>query len=677
MGVKFQLRKCRHKFWICVLATLITITSCNQKENKLLHHALKLSGTNRPELEKVFNHYKDDTLKLKAARFLITNMYGSFSQNKEILNLCAPFYEEYNALAKEYNYTMNADRGQKIDSLWNAFSTRNPQLRSLPFQLDLETISAKQLISEIDLAFSAWQENVYTKNCSFDEFCEYILPYRRVNGLVIDSARTRFHDRHKRRYFTQPGKDMIDEADSLLYQYRHITYSRSWGIQVPILNASTLECLRHGLCTNRCWYNSLLFSSLGMAIAIDFVPAWGNRYNDHSWNVLIKDGESFAFEPFWDQDRWKYKRIYNNKTFDYIYGRFRAPKIYRHTFKNYFDGPITDTRVDIEDIPPLFRNFKKKDVSHEYFDTANVSVPLSNLSENVYYAYLCVWSANGWRPVQWGRIKKNKAVFKGMGKDIVYLPCYYINKSLNPAGEPFLLNESGEIEYFNSDLKDTEDLCIKHYGSQSLLSNLSNHLIISGTVVKGSCDRSFKKSDTLCVFPDSVEIYGDKIGSYSNRTVRYIRLSLPSKTLAYSDLSFFQRDSEKKEKKINHVKLVHPLDSIENGEQVSYIFDEYKSTGYIKELNKNFIDIDLGAEYCISSVDFTPYIDSGLKKEFEFELFYWNNGWQSIQKQMGTGKHMIYKDVPKNALFILLHQDKNNRQGSRLFIYRDKEILWY
>ncbi len=256
------------------------------------------------------------------------------------------FYGEYGALAKEYNYTMNADRGRKIDSLWHTFSTRNPQLRNLPLQLDLETISAGQLISEIDLAFKAWQENVYSKDCNFDEFCEYILPYRRSNGLIIDNAREKFYNRHKEQYFTQPGNDMINEADSLLYEYRHLTHSQFWGgTQIPVPSASTFEYLRHGLCEHRCWYNSLLFSSLGMAVAVDFVPAWGNRNNNHTWNVLIKGGKSYAFEPFWDNDRWKYKQIYNNETFDYDWGgRFRLAKVYRQSFKNFPEGPITDKK---------------------------------------------------------------------------------------------------------------------------------------------------------------------------------------------------------------------------------------------------------------------------------------------------------------------------------------------
>lgn len=565
---------------IFLLLSILLLTYCQSKyDEKIFNQSLALAGNNRTELEEVLKHYKNDPLKLQAAEFLIVNMFGSFAQNEEIIGICTPFYNDYDSLAKEYGYEMNAERGKKIDSLWNDFSNKHSKLHSLPFQSDLQNISEEQLISEIDLAFKAWKENVYSRDCSFDEFCEYILPYRRINGLVIDDARKTFYERHHGNYFTQPGKDMIDEADSLLYEYRHLTHSQFWGTQIPILTASTLEYLRHGLCEHRCWYNSLLFSSLGLGVAVDFVPAWGNRNNNHTWNVLIKDGKSYAFEAFWDQDRWKYKRIYNNKTFDYDWGRFRLAKVYRHSFKNYFEGPITDKLVKPEDIPALFKNFKKKDVSHEYFDTVNITLPLQNIPPDTRYAYLCVWNYHDWQPVQWGRIKRGKAVFHGMGKDVIYLPCYYKNGTLTYAGEPFLLNAEGVIETFSNDTTDTKDLYIKHYAGAPLhYGNKWNNIAIEKTSIYGSLSSTFYGGDTIAIFPDSIEIYNKKIDSRYNKPVRYIRVSLPYKKIAFSNLAFYYNDPYGEEKKIGPVKLIHPLDSMENGEISDYLFDDYIAT---------------------------------------------------------------------------------------------------
>ena len=58
---------------------LFLFFSCQSYEEKQLEKVLALSGDNRSELEKVLNHYEEneaDSLKLKAAKFLIINMLG-------------------------------------------------------------------------------------------------------------------------------------------------------------------------------------------------------------------------------------------------------------------------------------------------------------------------------------------------------------------------------------------------------------------------------------------------------------------------------------------------------------------------------------------------------------------------------------------------------------------------
>lgn len=56
-----------------VLCILISCSTPHQKKISL-EQALSFAGENRIELEKVFEHYKNDSLKLKAAEYLITNM---------------------------------------------------------------------------------------------------------------------------------------------------------------------------------------------------------------------------------------------------------------------------------------------------------------------------------------------------------------------------------------------------------------------------------------------------------------------------------------------------------------------------------------------------------------------------------------------------------------------------
>lgn len=420
------------------------VSSCGDRDRQV-EEALSLSGNNRNELEAVLKHYEGDGRKLEAAHFLIGNMPGSYGANPIVEQDCSAFYEAYDSLGQKYDYRVGTEWGKQVDSLWKDFSNRHRVRQELNY--DITRMKAEDLIREIDLAFRAWVENVHSRNCSFEDFCEYILPYRRQNGLSIDNARREFNKRHQGKYFVEEGKDWQQEIDSLLYEYKYLTHSGFWGTKIPIWNAATFEKMRHGLCAQRCWYNSLLLSSLGIPVAIDFVPAWGNRNNSHTWNVVLIDGESHAFEAFWDNDRWKYKRIYNNRDDDELWGRFRLPKVYRYTYSNHIEGPLADVEVDKADIPELFRSVKKVDVSSEYFETADVTVELTGEApQGVKYAYLAVFGYQDWHPVQWAKIENGRAVFREMGKDMVYLPVYYKRGGLLPAAEPFRLRNDGTME---------------------------------------------------------------------------------------------------------------------------------------------------------------------------------------------------------------------------------------
>lgn len=76
--------------YFCTGIFFLALVSC-QSRNEALETALKLAGDNRPELEKVLSHYSKnptDTLKLKAAKFLIENMPGHYTLEGNLINEC-------------------------------------------------------------------------------------------------------------------------------------------------------------------------------------------------------------------------------------------------------------------------------------------------------------------------------------------------------------------------------------------------------------------------------------------------------------------------------------------------------------------------------------------------------------------------------------------------------------
>ena len=60
----------------------IFLMACNSQNDKKLEQALERAKENRQELEKVLDHYKKDSTKLAAARFLIENMPYHFTQEQ-------------------------------------------------------------------------------------------------------------------------------------------------------------------------------------------------------------------------------------------------------------------------------------------------------------------------------------------------------------------------------------------------------------------------------------------------------------------------------------------------------------------------------------------------------------------------------------------------------------------
>ena len=153
-----------------LLVFLSFLFSCHKKSN--LERALELAGKNRIELEKVLEHYgKDpaDNLKLRAAQFLIENM-DSYSF------VTSPGIEAYyHTLDSIFSLNGDDELTEEQEVLLSQMRNPNPLLfKTIP---DLQYVSAEFLIDNIDRAFEAWK-SPFAKEMNFDDFCEYLLPYK-------------------------------------------------------------------------------------------------------------------------------------------------------------------------------------------------------------------------------------------------------------------------------------------------------------------------------------------------------------------------------------------------------------------------------------------------------------------------------------------------------------------
>jgi len=391
--------------------------------------SLELSGKNRPELESVLKHYtaREDSLKLKAARFLIASMEGkSFyrfvlldsldNEHKiDVLN-----YPDYTAMVAAFD-SVEAISGELH---WD----------TCDLQPDLENITATYLIRNIDLAFEAWQNRPWSKSLNFDDFCDNVLPHR-GSSEPLEPWRLYFMEK----YADLPDR-MINpedpvEAATLINQdiqtwfdfdsrfYRHPT---DQGLQ---------EMISCGMGRCEDMTNLAIYAMRANALAVtsDYTPHWADSSNNHAWNSILVPGGDIV--PFMGclKDPGDYQL------------RTRMAKAYRKTYATNESNLYFQRRNEDEKLPGWLRGKSYTDVTTMYTPVADVVVRLPHAPSQVQFAYLCVFNAGEWKPIHWGEINNGYAVFTDMGTDICYLPMCFDDDELVPAGNCLILEKSGEV----------------------------------------------------------------------------------------------------------------------------------------------------------------------------------------------------------------------------------------
>ena len=154
---------------LCCLAATLAVSSCQKTS---IRQTLEKAGENRRELETVLEHYKNEPLKEKAARFLLENMDGHFAHTGEAVDV----YDNY--MDSVFRHC-NGDRVfwiMKYDTILQRTGL-DLELSQDERLYDAQSVTADFLTEHIDSAFTVWQQN-WNKQYSFEMFCRYVLPYR-------------------------------------------------------------------------------------------------------------------------------------------------------------------------------------------------------------------------------------------------------------------------------------------------------------------------------------------------------------------------------------------------------------------------------------------------------------------------------------------------------------------
>lgn len=404
---------------VFALAFALASGGCIVHASDDLNAALTAAKTNRVELEQVIRHYETlgDTQKLAAARFLIGNMEG----HEQII------FALYDTNKQEIPFDALAYRGLgEAQAELDALEKKHGPVDFKPKQSipDLETVKADYLIENIDLAFLAWRTKPWAKNLTQEAFFEHILAYR-SGREPLDSWRSAC----LQRYGWVPGKmknptDLQEAANLVMGDVNGwIGFNDLYYVHPNDQSFSEMTASRRGRCGDIANMTGYALRANAIPSAADYTPFWADRDNNHAWTVILNEkGEGRA-------------------------GLFhRAAKVYRKTYAHQAGNLAFQLRPG-EQAPRWLSGKAYADVTTQYMDTTDVTVELTNeVPPEARFAYLCVFNGGEWQAIHWGRIDGRRVTFSNMGRNICYLPAYYVHEKLMPAGSPLILEKNGNIQ---------------------------------------------------------------------------------------------------------------------------------------------------------------------------------------------------------------------------------------
>lgn len=650
-----------------------------RNDDVALSHALKYSGSNRHELECVIDYYKNDSLKLLAAKYLIVNMPGHYSYKSNGIN-------EYYAIGENILKSSLSPIEQR-DTLLKLSKTKFAYLEYDTIE-DIKIIKADFLIKNIDDAFELWQNKPWLYHLDFEQFCEYVLPYKCYELQSLDYWRDTLNSK-----FGDVLSTLVPDDDSYYSPYkvtrlirqRIANEVRPYGVQMgqgySFGAANNMYKLKYGECSDYVRLAICIMRSIGLPVFHNSTPQWGRYRAGHDWYALLNDkGEILSSE-------WDISSDIGSVFFPYQ----RIPKVYQYTYsinhdvEKYLSEAVWQYPFD------LFQ----KDVTDSYFATSNLKIPITLNKDRISdkYVYLCAFNGCNidWNVITYGSISDEKdkllrinngmvkvpkrcelfANFQKIGRNVLYIVFQYDENGWFPLSKPFILHANGAVEYVtaNNDSLRSINIRRKYYSNQNVV-EMKRRLI--GGRVQASSDEHFL-SDTCTLltiedidYPDRIPITSDTNNSY-----RYIRYISPNESYgSLAELAFFS----------DSLKLCgKPISSCNNDDVLLSAFDDNYLTNFETDIpNDNWVGLDLQSQCHVTHVRIVPRNDDNyVRPGDEYELFYWDNEhWVSVGKRTATDNSLSYDNIPYGALLWL--RDYTRGMDERPFlIEKGGNVVWW
>ena len=663
---------------LTVILTLLLTVSCT-KDSIYIHYALNAAGDNKKELKAVLRHYRTedkDAEKLRAAKYLIANMPAHYSY-RDTAAINSYYRKALEILGTGPSPDWQRDTLRQISDSEYAGLTRN----IIP---DVEVMTADYLIYSIDRAFQEWRTRPWSRHLTYDEFQEWILPYKVTELQSLDAWRDTLPAHYTDSISTVPADDVErnsisgaieivrGEIQSKQYAIGHRVIWEDRG-SIPMRSAATWVRMTYGSCMDYVIMGTAVFRSLGLPAAVDQVPSWGRNSEGHSWYVFLSD-------------RGREEPTINSLIIGAgmpFYTNERIPKVWRTTYT------INRDRVKYRNTAKYVYPFElcQEDVTGHYTRTSDLEIETNRkqtakLTDKKYVYIAMAVNAGGpqWKVLDFGTLRRGKARFKNMGREMLYIALGYDGRKLIPISRPFILHKSGVVEYIGTANENTEnftsnnsptismDLRRKYYESYNVV-NMRRRIL--GGKIQCSDHPDFKDAVTLYTIESTEIPYYIKLNA--KRAYRYWRYLPADGTYgSIAELMFYDNDGNKQTGTpiANPEALERRIKRAFDGDLLSN-FESDKKDG-------NWVGMDMGKPTDITFATVIPRSDDNdICPGNEYELFCFDGQkWSSLGYQRADNNVLHYDEIPLNTLLWLRNYTRGNNERP-FIIDENEEIIWW
>ncbi len=643
------------KLAICVVSGILFCMCGSSEQDRELVHALHMAGENRGELERVLRHFEGDSLKLEAAKFLICNMPGHYSYADTAVA---------NAYSRGVGMILERMKGRNSKAIAAAINRLAAKMRMDTLQIvsDVRVVTAGYLIRNIDEAFKRWRDTPWAQHLLFDEFCEYILPYKAAELQPLTEWHNDFYY-YNAKYlgdyaYSEDTRNSTYKAAQIFNYYLSLKFDPRFTHDVlncRALSPSVAIRIPFGNCSSFSQSALSAFRSVGLPVVRDVSPVWAGGNGSHVWNsMLTNTGRLLPFVGI--TDKLEEQQMMNN----------RFTKVWRQTYA--VNQELVRINREEKFVPAFFRNVFQKDVTDEYTKCRDMAFDLKGDDG---YVYLAASDAAEWVPVDVTYMKAGHAEFRNVAPGAVYMVVLYGDDgTMQALTAPFVANRAGTPEYLlPGNVLHTVILTRKYPVRESTW--IYSRMLVGGAV-EAADDEAFASARTVYEIPNASAETCEVAVSDSIGARRYWRFRSGHVTslVPLAELAFYDRATGRRlTGRIIGTGGSWADDPEHTAEKA---FDGDLLTSYSAPVGQGaWIGLDFSRPVDVGRVRYTSRGDGNcVEPGDEYELLYWADGaWQTVGKKRALGVGITFDNVPAGALYLLV--DRTKGVEHRIFTYAD------